>query len=151
MANHTTFKALGVSIKRHAGDIGANALAAQVRIAKQLAYNLISRTPADTGKARSNWIAKRNTPPSGTRRTFAPGHLLGIGEQANLAAAYYSAAAVFDAAGPEDRLYLKNNLPYINRLNAGHSKQAPIGFVEAEMLKAEAELKRIRLIGRARK
>jgi hypothetical protein len=33
-----------------------------------------------------------------------------------------------------------SNVPYMGRLNAGHSQQAPAGFIDTELLKAEIEL-----------
>lgn len=106
----------------------------------------MAATPVDVGTARSNWIARRGAPPTHKRKAFAPGSHLGVGERANLANAYASAIAVFNAAKPGEPLYLKNNLNYITRLNQGHSKQAPSGFVDTSLLQQINELKRIRLL-----
>jgi formaldehyde-activating enzyme involved in methanogenesis len=37
---------------------------------------------------------------------------------------------------------VSNNVPYINRLNEGHSAQAPAGFVQQAVAKAVADTTR---------
>lgn len=75
---------------------------------------LVMNTPVDTGRARSNWIASLNAP---SVAMVEPGQKPDTG-------AAVSSFKVTDTA------YIANNLPYIRRLNEGHSKQRPAGFVE---------------------
>lgn len=76
---------------------------------------LVKRTPVDTGRARSNWLPSLNV-----ARTdeVAPGERPEV-------------ASVFALYKINDTILSTNNLPYIERLNEGHSQQAPAGFVEA--------------------
>lgn len=76
-------------------------------------------TPVDTGNARANWQATLDAPPLDVV-TVSTG-------------AMESPSKDFDAA----RLrFVSNNVAYIQRLDAGHSKQAPAGFVRAALAKA---------------
>lgn len=75
---------------------------------------LVMNTPVDTGRARSNWIASLNAP---SVAMVEPGQKPDTG----------AAVASFKVT---DTAYIANNLPYIRRLNEGHSQQAPAGFVE---------------------
>lgn len=87
-------------------------------------------TPVDTGWARANWIASVGKPvgqPVGDPES-------GV-EQAN-AAQQAGIGAVLGyklAFGP---VYLTNNVPYILRLNDGHSQQASSGFVQRAITEA---------------
>ena len=78
---------------------------------------LMAETPVDTGFAAGNWQITIGAPATGT---VAVGAGVAIGP------------AVLGAYKLEDGpAYVTNNAPYIRRLNAGHSAQAPAGFVEA--------------------
>ena len=143
---HTTFVSLGRALAKHGETIERQANLAKITTAKGVAHSVMSATPVDVGTARSNWIAKRNSPPGHKRRAFAPGSHLGTSERQNLVAAYEAAASVFNAAKPGETLYLKNNLPYIARLNDGYSKQAPAGFVEGSIVRELNILRRVKLL-----
>lgn len=114
---------------------------AKIKTALAAARAVIQWTPVDTGQARSNWLPKIGSPPTHTRLPHAPGSHLGRGESANAGAAMARVTAVFGAAKPGQPLYLKNNLPYIGRLNAGHSRQSPAGFVTIALNEALATLR----------
>jgi hypothetical protein len=76
-------------------------------------------TPVDTGNARANWQATLDAPAVDVV-TVSTGAMEPPGKD-------------FDAA----RLrFVANNVAYIQRLDAGHSKQAPAGFVRAALAKA---------------
>lgn len=86
-------------------------------------------TPVDTGHARSNWIPSVGRPVT----TVA-----GSREAVTFGAQAQGIAAVAGRK-PEDayqRIYIQNNVPYIQQLNFGHSQQAPAGFVEAGIARA---------------
>ena len=83
-----------------------------------LATNVITETPVDTGAARGNWQASVGQPATGAIDRADPSG------QAAIASA---AAVIPDEAGSV--VYLSNNLPYIQRLEYGHSGQAPDGMV----------------------
>lgn len=106
------------------------------RTVKRLALNinreLIVRTPIDTGWARANWVPNIGTPvleTAGTREQAESGRIdLGPRESG------LAAIATSYTLGPE--IHQTNNVPYIQLLNAGSSKQAPAGFVQAAILRA---------------
>lgn len=74
-------------------------------------------TPVDTGHARANWVPSIRTPHTGEVTGDGP-HSKGV-------------AAVLAFRLGDGSLFVSNGVPYINRLNYGHSKQAPAMFVEA--------------------
>lgn len=80
-----------------------------------LASKIIVRTPVDTGRARGNWQTSINSKPSGEVNDSE-------------SEAINKASRVKFKIG--DSLYLINNLPYIQALEDGHSKQTPVGMVK---------------------
>lgn len=109
-------KAVIAALRRHTEQqVGALAL--------NLTANLIEATPVDTGFARANWIPSLSEPElSGSGQGQAEG-------QAAVAAYKLEQGSVF----------VSNGAAYIQRLNQGHSKQAPAGYVEREIDRALTE------------
>jgi hypothetical protein len=85
---------------------------------------IIKDTPADTGRARGNWQASvgRGATGEGFRSISRSGEAIAIADVDQ---------TVSVAVG--DLYYLTNNLPYIERLEYGWSKQAPGGMVRKNM------------------
>lgn len=81
-------------------------------------------TPVDTGHARAAWI-----PAVGAPNLVEP-----VGADSSLASA--GTAQVMSFKLGQGVLYLSNVAPYISRLNAGSSTQAPALFVEACIARA---------------
>ncbi len=73
-------------------------------------------TPVDTGRARANWHMELDAPQI---RLFEPGQEAPV---------IFTPGTAVSKSNPA--AFVSNNLPYIRRLNEGHSKQAPAGFVE---------------------
>jgi len=99
------------------------------RVALDIDQRLVLATPVDTGRARSNWLASLGTPRTdevGTR---------------DAQSAISEAAGVIDQAADFPVIYLSNNLPYIQRLNDGSSKQAPAAFVQTAIDQALSPLR----------
>jgi hypothetical protein len=97
---------------------------------------VVLATPVDTGRARSNWVVGLNLPPTGTIPAYSPGKGRST-EAANTAAAIAHGNQQIDAfrgMRTTSSIYIGNNLDYIGKLNNGHSKQAPAGFVETAVL-----------------
>lgn len=93
------------------------------KIALDLTTRIVKRTPVDTGRARGNWSASLGAPDIvATEQTDKSG-------QATIAAASATVGAL--AAGTD--FYLANSLPYIRRLEYGHSKQAPSGMLRTSV------------------
>jgi len=84
--------------------------------------NVITETPVDEGTARGNWQTSVGQPKTGT--------IDRIGADAAIAEV---TATVPDEAG--QIVYLSNNLPYIRKLEYGHSEQAPQGMVRVNAAK----------------
>lgn len=81
---------------------------------------VIISTPVDTGYARYGWFISSHTPsrylpPDGQEKYQVPK------QQDHEDIREY---------GLDDKLYINNNVPYIDRLNDGYSTQAPKNFVE---------------------
>ena len=89
---------------------------------------IVQKTPVDTGRARSNWLPSIGSPATGT-----------VGVSRSLAV---QARRVFNKKSVPfgTNLYIANNLPYIERLNQGYSKQAPMHFVEMAIQEVKNEL-----------
>lgn len=94
-----------------------------------LAYN----TPVDTSKALSNWVVGYGEP---ARVIFEP-HIPGKGgstkEQSASATVALNAKLLERRRKPGEKIYISNSLPYIKRLNAGHSPQNKL-FWEVALL-----------------
>lgn len=75
--------------------------------------DLDRNTPRDTGRAASNWLGSVGLP-----RTYFVEQFSG------------SPPINFNGYRNGMSVFIANNLPYIQRLNEGHSKQAPRRFVE---------------------
>jgi hypothetical protein len=127
-------------------DAGTERLIRRVALVADQA--LVFSTPVDTGRARSNWIVSIDQPASATVGPYSPGQGLGVGETANAQAALNQAAAQIDRfrLGANRSIFISNNLPYIERLNDGHSAQAPAGFVESAVQAAARTVQGARIL-----
>lgn len=81
---------------------------------------IVLRTPVDTGRARGNWMVSEGEPvtesdPSRFDKTGGAGMAEAKGLAKDLKFG--------------DVAFIVNNLPYIEALENGHSKQAPAGMV----------------------
>lgn len=68
---------------------------------------IVSRTPVDTGRAKSNWNISKDFPDFSTD--------------------VQSSNLEIDVTGYPN-VYISNGLPYISALEDGHSKQSPVGI-----------------------
>lgn len=80
--------------------------------------NVITATPVDQGTAKGNWQAGVGSPVTG---------VLDVQDPSGQATIAKAAEAIPEKAG--NVVYLSNNLPYIKKLEYGHSQQAPAGMV----------------------
>ena len=90
----------------------------------ELSTAIIKDTPAKTGRARGNWQASIGRGATGEVSVDS----VRSGEAKAIAEVNQKASV---AVG--DLYYLTNNLPYIERLEYGWSKQAPGGMVRKNM------------------
>lgn len=91
------------------------------RIGFQIQGELIRTTPVDTGWARANWQVSIGKPTSGP---------VGSREAVNTGAVGDGQSRLLVYTLNQGDIWLGNHVPYIQVLNAGHSKQAPANFVE---------------------
>lgn len=116
------------------------------QVIKKLALDVVANlsragaeggTPVDTGWARANWLANVGSSinePSGSPENVSQAEgdkQSGLGKVLT-----YKLSA--------GSVYISNNVPYILRLNDGHSGQAAKGFVQAAIQEAVTGL---RLVG----
>lgn len=73
------------------------------------------------GRARANWLPSLETPSTEVVEEPDPSGAGPINKMAQVTAAYKLG----------QKIWIVNSLPYIQRLNEGHSTQSPAGFVEA--------------------
>lgn len=90
---------------------------------------IIRDTPVDTGRARGNWQTTVGQP--------ASGEIDRLGASAAIAEVE---AKTPPGAGQET--YLANDLPYIEELEKGSSKQSPEGMVRRNIDRIERNLKK---------
>ncbi len=86
-------------------------------IAMALLGEIILRSPVDTGRFRGNTTVTINSPVFAAMETYdkTGGATLAKG------------AAALKGLKPFSLIYIQNNLPYAEKLENGHSKQAPSG------------------------
>ncbi len=109
------------------------AVSAYVRgIVTELA-EVVPATPVDTGLARGNWRPSLNVPVQSPTSLPDP---TGSGAQERIR----SVARQYRLG---DTVWIVNRVPYIGRLNAGSSPQAPAGFVQAEVRAAVDRARRL--------
>lgn len=105
----------------------------RTRIALNLMSLVVQKTPVDTGRARSAWNLTYDAPVDFEGAEFGQGGS-GAGQAANAAIARNSAALATRASRPFETVYISNSLPYIQRLEDGHSRQAPAGTIVAQSI-----------------
>lgn len=110
-------------IRRTIRDIEKTGERQMKRLATSVNAELIKATPVDTGWARANWIFSIGQPIDDV--AGAPGK---VGPAASAQSAGIGRVLVYKLH--QGVIWLSNNVPYIQVLNAGHSKQAPAGFIE---------------------
>ncbi len=94
-------------------------VALQTKITLEALRRIVLKTPVDTGRARGNWQTSVGSPAEGEVSTvdttgFAT---IAAGEQR------------LTSLGPFQVTYVTNNVPYIQRLEDGHSPQSPPGHM----------------------
>lgn len=102
-------------------------------ISSNVTANLIEDTPRDTGWAAANWVpnlgSATDSPVGSPQAVSAAG-----------AAQQQGLAKVVGYRLPDGDVFISNNVPYIQKLNDGHSAQAPAGFVQAGIARALSAL-----------
>jgi hypothetical protein len=130
------FDEMGKGLTREAADLKSRSTKLLRRCALGVLRNLVMATPVGNktiwlepdkapvgyhgGRARANWYVGIDAP-NNTVSTWmdTSGNSALSREQPKI-----------DTATHKNSIYICNNLPYIIPLNQGHSKQAPVGFIE---------------------
>jgi hypothetical protein len=124
--------------------MGIDVITVQKKIGFDLFRRIVSRTPVDTGRARASWNISLDHPD----RTVAPEMAHPSMQTGDAPSPPAGAARAGEAGGALASLkpgqfrpiWITNNLPYIERLEHGHSQQAPAGMVALSILETELEL-----------
>ena len=98
--------------------------------------NLVEDTPVDTGWAENNWLPSVAAPIDSTA---------GTRESVDTAQQNAGVGEILRWRFEQGNAFLSNNVPYISRLNAGSSAQAPRMFVEAAIQKGVAKFGKAKL------
>lgn len=102
------------------------------QLALRVHERLVARTPVDTGWARTNWVPQVGSAfegTAGTREDAEAGSLDRGPAEAGI-------SAVRRYTLEQGDVHVTNNVPYIEKLNAGSSRQAPAAFVQQEIVGA---------------
>lgn len=91
-------------------------------LAQHIHAQLVHQTPFDKGIARSNWFPSVSSPSTKS--------------DVNLKDPLVSRNMIPKKILNSVSLFLTNNLPYINRLENGHSSQKPNGFIKQALKNA---------------
>lgn len=110
-------------------------------VAIKIHDGVVKRTPVDTGRARAGWALSVGSPstyrppPSTVKSTGQPGTGAPRDPQ-------FSALPAADVAGIDGtaRVFIVNNVEYIQFLEEGHSKQAPAGMARLTVQAIESEI-----------
>jgi hypothetical protein len=100
-----------------------------IDIVDEAQTTVILYTPLDTGRAKGNWFVSVRAPVTTYDwNRYSPSGASQIAENRKNLKNWR----------PDDTIYIRNNLPYIEKLNRGGSQQAPAAFVEKSVLAAAA-------------
>jgi len=92
---------------------------------------VVLKSPVDTGRFKGNWIVSSGSPSDETTEKTDKAGGVTIEQGAAVLNGYP------DTLPP---IYVQNNLPYANRLENGHSKQAPNGMAALTVAEITAQL-----------
>ncbi len=130
-----TQRGFAKKLRAFADDIPAQTNEIKKMAAQEFVNQVVADTPKDTGQAKSNWITALGTADTTTIRK-GPG---------NGDASLTRARMTIGGATPGQAIHVTNNLPYMPRLDAGYSKQAPAGFVKRAAARTRALIRRQRI------
>lgn len=108
--------------QEHAEKVEGGLRALQRAVSLQVLTGVVLKTPVDTGRARANWTVTLGGTSSATTEATDPSGGAAI-------SAGSSEIAQVQTAPLGESVFIQNNLPYIERLEAGASKQSPGGMV----------------------
>lgn len=92
-------------------------------------------SPADTGRFRANWVVGVGSPDASVNYRYTSQNNQLTRNRKKIKTAFKNDAYAHTS------IFISNNLPYAQRLNNGHSKQAPSFFVEIAAREAGINVK----------
>lgn len=102
-----------------------------------MTQNLVRDTPVDIGWAKANWVPSLGRPYTVDLSDAEPETDLA---SANAIRETGEAEVLSFSLKASGSVYITNNVPYIGKLNEGHSKQAPVGYVQQTIEKSVRSL-----------
>lgn len=104
------------------------------KVAMSIFTQVVQKTPVDTGRARGNWqISVGEDTTSTTDRKDK--------KKKGAKPSFLSdEAGKLNACKGDETIYISNNLPYIQKLEYGSSKQAPNGIVGITMANVQRNI-----------
>lgn len=139
MAND--FRQFSLQLDDFAKKVGVSVTTVQKRIAFDLFDRIVRKTPVDTGRARASWNISTAAPD----RTVAPeGQQPAMNRVSAEAKAGAALATLTERGLIGEQVWISNNLPYIVKLEEGHSKQAPPkAMVALSIEEVQAKMERL--------
>lgn len=140
----STMRGFSKRMKQVASELEENTDKLMRKVVITVVSAVALRTPVDTGRARANWRTNIGAALPGLVGSFPEGS---DGSTGGTAAAQAINESIRVMQGYEKGdVYISNNLPYIGRLNAGWSQQAPVNFVESAIMSGLNAIRKARLI-----
>lgn len=120
-----------LDLGRFEGRIPIDANVFKQKIALDILGGVVLKTPVKSGRAKGNWqVTLGDIPSSGETGLF---------DKTGASALAAGEAQIFQVEAGED-LWIHNNVPYIQRLEEGHSKkQAPHGMLALTLAEIESQ------------
>lgn len=113
--------------------------------ARSIVENLVHVQPKDEGEATAGWgaigLGAANLEPQGYIRGSH-----GSTAQENITIALERAEAMIAEAQPGQSIHITNTVEHVFYNNQGNSRQAPAGYVENEVTRAEFNLQKMRIL-----
>jgi hypothetical protein len=142
----TTMRGFSNRIKEIATGVEKNTDVMMRKTVITVASAVALRTPVATGRARANWRTNIGGPLTSQVTTFPAGTNGSTGAAAAGQAINDATTKMAGYSKSGVPIYISNNLPYIDRLNKGHSKQAPAAFIESAIMAGIKAIKKARLV-----
>lgn len=134
--------AFNADLDAFAKKLGITRKAVYQRTALELWNGITQRTPVDTGRARSSWNLAIGQPDSSVPPEMGPPS----GKNAKKSKPPLQPSAgipPLQQIEGDQVIFITSNLPYVERLENGHSKQAPAGMVRVTVAEVVARIQLI--------
>jgi hypothetical protein len=148
MAND--FRTFGLQLDDFARKVGVSGTTVAKRVGFDVFGRIVRKTPVDTGRARASWnisVNQADRSLANVQTTVKPGTTITKTLQrrsvkAAVTALQNQTLGTFQMK-PGDTIWISNNLPYIVKLEEGHSKQAPAGMVAVSIAEVNVSMSRL--------